>query len=192
MNIITKLFKKKDKIDLSKYARLPLDLLDSNSHPFDDWKDPELEIPEGWEKMFNFYACIYQLYMFYMITSEKLGNDLAVIVVEIMSNYDKEAHGDTSLNIYKNIINIHSAVRQLLDNPYTEIVDNKKEQMPLEYGLAKRFLCSDIVSPINLKEEEIKNSNLVPLLGMCLFHAKQPAIAYFENILDRIEINKNA
>jgi hypothetical protein len=57
--------------------------------------------------------------------------------------------------------------------------------------LAKRYLFSGEFSPIKFKEEDI-GLDEVAILGMCLFHAKQLAIAHFENLVGNIELTENA
>jgi hypothetical protein len=190
MSFIRNVFKSK-KVDWSKFAQIPLKLMESKSPPFDDWQDPEVDVPEDMRKIFNFYAWLYQLYMFYMITSDSLGNDLAVKIVEQLSEAEENILGTTSFNIYENINNIHVAIHQLLENPVVEDMDGEPSEMPLEYGLAKRFLFSGEYSPLKFKEEDIDLGE-VSILGLCLFHAKQPAIAYFENLVASIEIRENA
>lgn len=63
--------------------------------------------------------------------------------------------------------------------------------MPLEYGLAKRFLFSSDFSPMKFKEENVDLGE-VATLGLCLFYSKQPAITYFENIVSTIDLSETA
>jgi hypothetical protein len=126
-----------------------------------------------------------------MMTSEGLGNDLAVKIIEKLSESEEKILGTTSFNIYENINNIHVAIPQLLENPVVEDMEGELNEMPLEYGLAKRYLFSGEFSPIKFKEEDIGLDEVV-ILGMCLFHAKQLAIAHFENLVGNIELTENA
>jgi hypothetical protein len=125
------------------------------------------------------------------MTSEGLGNDLAVKIIEKLSESEEKILGTTSFNIYENINNIHVVIPQLLENPVVEDMEGELNEMPLEYGLAKRYLFSGEFSPIKFKEEDIGLDEVV-ILGMCLFHAKQLAIAHFENLVGNIELTENA
>ena len=192
MSFIKNIFKgKKEKVILSKFALIPLELMEAKTHPFDDWQDPEVEIPEDMRQIFNFYAWLYQLYMFYLITSESLGNDLAVKVIEKLSESEQSILGSNLFNIYQNTNKIHITLHQLLEQPVVEDMDGEPNEMPLEYGLAKRFLFSDEFSPVKFGEENIDLGE-VASLSMCLFHAKQSAINYFENLVANIETIKDA
>lgn len=192
MSFIRKIFgRKAKKISLTKLAKIPLELMKSKTHPFDDWQDPEVDVPEDMRQLFNFYAWLYQLYMFYMIASETLGNGLAVKIIEDLSESEKQILGSNLFNIYENINNIHAAIQQLLENPVIEDIEGELNEMPLEYGLAKQFLFTRDFSPMKFKEKDIDLGE-VAILGLCLSHAKQPAISYWENILGSVEIGENA
>jgi len=177
----------KGKASLAKMAQIPLVLMDSKSPPFDDWQDPEVNIPEDLKQMFNYYSWLYQLYMFFVVTSERFGNDLAVKIIEKVDESEQKILGTTSFNIYENINSIHLAIQQLIESPIIEDMDGELSEMPLEYGLAKRFLLSGDFSPIKFEEEDV-GLNEVAILGLCLFHAKQSALTQFENVISNIEI----
>ena len=192
MSFIRKIFSgKSKKMDLSSFAQLPLKLMDTKSPPFDDWKDPDVDVPEDLRQMFNLYTWLYQLFMFYMLTSDALGNEMAVRVVELQDKAEGDILGSTMFNIYENMNNIKTSIEQLIESPIVEDMEGEQTEMPLEYGLAKKFLFSGEFSPLKFKEENVDLGE-VANLGLCLFHAKQPAIAYFEALLSKIELNKNA
>lgn len=152
--------------------------------PFDDWKTNEVEVPEGMITICAYYAWLYQLYMFYIISLEIFGSEIADKVVEIQDAEVKNVLDTNLFNIKKSITDIHQAVIRLLENPE---FDNMEENssLPLEYSMAKEFVYSGKYDPFKFTEEHF-DSGQIAILGLCLLHCKESAVANFSKILNDI------
>ena len=180
------LYRRKTTIGLSEYARIPLQLMAARSYPFSDWESPEVTLSEGMYKFFNFYCWMYQLYLFYFATSQAIGNDAAVRVIEVQNYHQIEILGTHIFNIEEGLNRLHEIGHELVESPVCIEVDGALEEMSFEFGMAKSILYTDALTPFVFSEEEIGPDEIAKL-GLCLLYSKQTALPYFEELLEGFE-----
>jgi len=175
-------------VTLDTYANLPLFQMLQEDPPFSDWLNPESQIPEDLVDTFKIYVWMYQLYVFYILTAQRYGYEIADKVVNLQVERLNKASEELGQQLSIAISQIHNNVVRQAGEPHFVNINGEEIEMPVEYGIAIEFLFIGSDAPFSVNEEELKAGQMPETNGAdfalaeCLEFGKNSAQSYFEPI----------
>lgn len=176
---------KVSEISISTYANYPVSLMTGGKAPFSDWRNPGSNIEPGLEEMFRRCVLIYQMYIYYILTVKRFGNEIADKVLEIQVEQFNKVSGKMAEQFYQVLKNVHGIVSGRAENPCVITTEGGNLEVPVEYSIALQFLIGLEDSPFYLTDEEYR-ARVVPdfrgqdfALEECLEHGGTAALKEF-------------
>ena len=173
-------------MSLDTYSSFPLYRMLQDEAPFDDWESKETAVPDTFRPAFKVFASMYQMYIFYMLTAQRFGYEIAnrtlTLQVERLNRGDPELGRQLETAIQQ----IHRSVLEHMKNPPSVEIKGKKTDIPLEYQLAVEFLTvgEDALFPPDNDSGELPNMKDTDwILAACLEQAKSSAAFYFQPVI---------
>ena len=170
-------------IDLEIYANMPLFQMSENDIPFNDWRSPEANIPDGLEDLFRISVWMYQMYAFYILTGDRFGQEIADRVLRFQVERISKLSEEMGQQLQAAIQQIH----RIVTHPFVAEVKGQKVEMPVEYGIAMEFLTlgENAPYPLDVEKFQADESNMPDTnsaelsLMACLVHGREKALSYF-------------
>ena len=194
MMFLKKLFGKKLKtheVNLESFAIIPLFNMGEGLAPFDDWKDPDVDITPNLEGLFKASVWIYQVYIFNLIALDRFGEEIENKIYELQLSFLEKIHSEEHAVIFGTGMNlIKRSLRRQYENPIEKEINGETIKLPMDWGLAMELLLFTKDSPYQAREGEFapdfedNDTNL----ALCLEHGKRSAINYFNGGLNKIEV----
>lgn len=159
---------------LLSFAVVPAAKLVQREYPFNDWRAPDVDVPEEWES--NFIGCVwmYQMFVFYLFVEERFDSDTANMVLEYQVSFLDAMTAGSGNQMKEGVEKIKGIVVANLQTPEMD-VDGKKVAVPLEYAIAYSFF-PDITW------------DSATALVLCLEHGKCSARKIFEPFIQATQI----
>ena len=118
---LKKLFGKKLKtheVNLESFAIIPLFNMGEGLAPFDDWKDPDVDITPNLEGLFKASVWIYQVYIFNLIALDRFGEEIENKIYELQLSFLEKIHSEEHAVIFGTGMNlIKRSLRRQYENP---------------------------------------------------------------------------
>lgn len=190
---LSSVFRKKPEspeVTLDIYAIFPVYQMLQNAAPFNDWQSPESKITEEFVETFKVCVWMYQMYVFYILTAQRYGYDIADKVLRIQAAKLGSASPELGEQLEKGVLQIHrSLIRQSNEQPAIVEIKGEKIEMPAEYFFALEFLTLGEDAPFHINKAEFEAGQLPDYKGAdfalteCLVHGKDIARSNFEPLI---------
>jgi hypothetical protein len=194
MMFLKNLFGKKEKsheVNLEMFAIIPLYNMGEGRAPFDDWKDPDVDIPPNLESLFKALVWVYQVYIFNLIALDRFGQDIEKKIYELQLSFLGKIHSEEHAVIFDAGMSlIKRSLHRQYENPVEAELNGEKIKLPVDWGLAMELLMFTENSPYLLREGETapafegNDTNL----ALCLEHGKRSALNYFKGGINEIKV----
>lgn len=188
------LFGKKEKsheVNLEMFAIIPLFNMGEGRAPFDDWKDPDVDISPNLESLFKALVWVYQVYIFNLIALDRFGQEIEKKIYELQLSFLGKIHSEEHAVIFDAGMSlIKRSLHRQYENPVEAELNGEKIKLPMDWGLAMELLMFTENSPYLLREGETapdfegNDTNL----ALCLEHGKRSALNYFKGGINEIKV----
>ena len=137
---------------------------------------------------------MYQIYVFYVLTAQRFGYEIADRVVRIQVESLRKVSEDLGNQYQIGIEQIRKNIVDQSEKPYIVEVDGKRIEMPVEYLIAMEFLVRGKEAPFRIEPEEFKAGNMPKMsnvdwaLAECLAHGRQSAQNFFQPVAEKTRI----
>ena len=192
---IRRLFGKKvAEATLDTYACFPVFQMLERKVPFNDWRWPDTDIPNGLEEYFQGCVWMYQLYWYYILTAERYGYEIADNIIKLQVDALSKVSVELGNQHETGIRHIQTTIDSLLNKPYVAEAEGKRIEMPTEYMLAIDFLATGKAAPFHVEREQLNDGNMPKMkdapwaLAECLAHGKLSARKYFSTVIETVRI----
>ena len=182
-------------VDFDTYASLPIYQMLNEDAPFSDWRPSDVDIPDDLEDFFKIYTWMYQMYMFFMLTAQKYGYDIANRALTLQKERLSKGSEYLAAQLGAGLSEIHEIIaRQTTDETKIVEVEGKNVEVPVEYVLAVELLVTSDESPFHATKEDIENDDPLEFndadfaLARCLAHGKDSAMAGFEPLIKNVRL----
>jgi hypothetical protein len=189
---LSSIFRKKPEtpeVTLDTYAIFPVYQMMQNAAPFDDWKSPGSKIPSELEEIFKTCVWMYQMYVYYILTAQRFGYDIAEKVLGLQTTKLSTVSHELGQQLEKGVLQIHRSLESLSNEQLTVEANGENYKVPAEYKLALEFLTLGEDAPFHVDKTEL-DAGCLPdykdadfALTLCLEHGKNVALSNFEPLI---------
>lgn len=179
---------------LERFAKIPLRQMRRREPPFDDWRSPETKIPSVLEDLFEGYARLYQLYVFYRLTARRFGFEIADHVLQYQVESISKTSSEMGTLLERAIRRIHTETIHHINEPQAAARNGSETRAPVEHRIATEFLTVGDAAPFYARQEDDEPGRTRGMNGTaselaeCLAHAKISARNHFQPIVETIRI----
>jgi hypothetical protein len=152
---------------LLSFAAVPAAKMSSGESPFDNWRAPEIAIPAELESSFKGTVWMYQLFMFQVLVSNKLGAETASAVLDQQEAFLDALAPTSGTQMRAGMDTISKIILSTAQTPFELDVGGRKVPFPAEYAVAYAMLPDLTWAQATA-------------LAKCLEHGKQSAWEAFE------------
>lgn len=180
-------------ITFDVYADLPIYGMLKGEEPFASWKNPAVILEKTVEEFVKEHVNIFQLYIFYLITSKRYGSELALNIVrrqKFTMNRGAIGAGDT---FFEYIKLIDERIGEYTEAPHISRINGKDHEAPISYCLALEWLIRVEGAPFY--SPDAISSNLPSGMGtvdfdfaQCLDYGAAQAKDYFTRLLNKYDL----